>query len=280
MNKTNTRKKMILSNAVFKRLFGVKPGTFKKMLSILQKNYDKNHKFGGRPPKLSVEDKLIITLKYLREYRTMENIGYDYGVSKSTVCESIQWVENTLKKDSAFKLPGKKVLKKATGDIEYVVVDVTESPTQRPKKKQHLYYSGKKKQHTIKTQIVIDGQSKKILYVSEGYGSEHDFSLYKRTMGTILPDSLLLYADLGYLGIHKLHAKSEIPHKASKFHPLTDSEKDYNKRLSRKRIVIEHVNAQIKTFKCMAYPYRNHCRRHLMRMSIICAIINLDRGFL
>ena len=107
MNKTNT-KKMILSNAVFKRLLGVKPETFEKMLSILQKKYDKNHKFGGRPPKLSVRDKLMITLKYLREYRTMECIGQDYDVSKSTICESIQWVENTLKRDSSFKLPGKK----------------------------------------------------------------------------------------------------------------------------------------------------------------------------
>jgi hypothetical protein len=125
MNKINTRKKITTSNAVFKHLFGVEPETFEKMLSILQKKYDKNHKFGGRPPKLSVEDKLMITLKYLREYRTMENIGYDYGVSKSTVCESIQWVENTLKKDSAFKLPGKKVFKKATGAIEYRVAEVS-----------------------------------------------------------------------------------------------------------------------------------------------------------
>jgi len=120
--------------SVFKRLFGVKPKTFTKMKEILQKEYDKIHKNGGNPPKLSVEDKLMVTLKYLREYRTMEHIGYDYGVSKSTVCESIQWVENTLKKDGAFKLPGKKVLKEAPVVNEFIVIDVTESPVQRPKK--------------------------------------------------------------------------------------------------------------------------------------------------
>ena len=130
--------------AVFKRLYGVKPATFIKMKAILQKEYDKMHKSGGSPPKLTVEDKLTITLKYLREYRTMESIGADYGVSKSTVCESIQWVENTLSEDKTFKLPGKKVLKKATGTIEYVIVDVTESPIQRPKVGQKEYYSGKK----------------------------------------------------------------------------------------------------------------------------------------
>jgi len=130
--------------AVFKRLYGVKPDTFKKMKAILQKEYDKMHKLGGSSPKLTVEDKLTITLKYLREYRTMESIGVDYGVSKSTVCESIQWVENTLTEDKTFKLPGKKILKKASNTIEYIIVDVTESPIQRPKNGQKEYYSGKK----------------------------------------------------------------------------------------------------------------------------------------
>jgi len=130
--------------SVFKRLCGVTPGTFEKMLAILQKEYDKLHKYGGSPPKLTVKDKLTVTLKYLREYRTMESIGADYGVSKSTVCESIQWVENTLTEDKTFKLPGKKVLKKASDSIEYIIVDVTESPIQRPKKGQKGYYSGKK----------------------------------------------------------------------------------------------------------------------------------------
>ena len=132
------------SESVFKRLYGVKPDTFEKMLAILQKEYDKMHKSGGSPPKLTIKDKLTITLKYLREYRTMESIGADYGVSKSTVCESIQWVENTLTEDKTFKLPGKKVLKKTSDAIEYIIVDVTESPIQRPKKDQKQYYSGKK----------------------------------------------------------------------------------------------------------------------------------------
>jgi hypothetical protein len=130
--------------AVFKRLYGVKPDTFEKMMVILQKEYDKMHKTGGAPPKLTVKDKLTATLKYLREYRTMESIGADYHVRKSTICESIQWVENTLAKDKTFKLPDKKVLKEASDSIEYIVIDVTESPIQRPKEGQKEYYSGKK----------------------------------------------------------------------------------------------------------------------------------------
>jgi len=130
--------------ALFKRLYGVKPATFTQMLSILQKEFNAMHKNGGKPPKLTPEGKLYVTLKYLREYRTMDSIAAEYGVCKGTVCLAIQWVEDTLVKDGTFTLPGKKALKRKSATIEYIVVDVTESPRNRPKKNQKEYYSGKK----------------------------------------------------------------------------------------------------------------------------------------
>jgi hypothetical protein len=87
-----------------------------------------------------------------------------------------------------------------------------------------------------------------------------------------------LYTDLGYLGIDAYHANSKIPRKASELHPLSDKDKAYNKRLARKRVIVEHINAKIKTFKSMAYPYRNHCKRHLLRVLLICGIINFEKG--
>jgi hypothetical protein len=129
---------------LFKRLYGVKPGTFHKMLLILQKAFAVLHKNGGKPPKLTPEDKLYLTLTYLREYRTMDSIAAEYGVCKGTVCLAIQWVEDTLVKDGTFALPGKKALKRKSASIQYIVVDVTESPINRPKEGQKDYYSGKK----------------------------------------------------------------------------------------------------------------------------------------
>jgi hypothetical protein len=129
---------------LFKRLYGVKPATFTKMLSILQNEFTAMHKRGGKPPKLKPEDKLYVTLKYLREYRTMDSIAAEYGVCKGSVCLAIQWVENTLAEDGTFALPGKRALKRKSAKIEYVAVDVTESPINRPKKNQKEYYSGKK----------------------------------------------------------------------------------------------------------------------------------------
>ena len=130
--------------ALFKRLYGVKPATFNRMLLILQKEFDVLHKNGGKPPKLTPEDKLYVALKYLREYRTMDSIAAEYGVCKGTVCLAIQWVEDILVKDGMFALQEKKVLKRKSAAIEYIVVDVTESPINRPKKDQKEYYSGKK----------------------------------------------------------------------------------------------------------------------------------------
>ena len=63
-------------------------------------------------------------LNYYKEYRTMQNIAFDYNVSKSTICESIQWIENTLMKSGNFKLPSKKDLENNIS-IELVLVDVT-----------------------------------------------------------------------------------------------------------------------------------------------------------
>ena len=100
--------------------------------------------------------------------------------------------------------------------------------------------------------------------------------MYKETIGKAVHTSIHIDADSGYQGIEKLHSNSRIPVKSSKNHKLTKREKAFNKRLARDRVVIEHVNAKIKTFKSMACPYRNHCRRHLLRMSLICGIINFE----
>ncbi|MHB9293018.1 putative IS5 family transposase IS1515 [Hollandina sp. SP2] len=118
----------------------------------------------------------------------------------------------------------------------------------------------------------------KILDVQEAKGSEHDFKVYKETIGKSVINAIPLDADLGYLGIEEYHPNSFIPIKSSKNHQLTEEEKTYNKELAGRRVVIEHINATIKTFKSMAYPYRGHyCNRHSLRMTLICGIINYDR---
>lgn len=167
-----------LKESNYQKIFGVKKETFDTMLAILEKDYQKKHIKGGRPPKLSVLDKLIIMLVYYREYRVMENIAFDYGVSKSTICDTISWVETTLIKDGTFSLPSKKKLIQDTY-IEVVLIYATECEIERPKKKQKNYYSGKKKRHTLKLQVVADADTMNVICIAVSTGKKHDFHLFK-----------------------------------------------------------------------------------------------------
>jgi hypothetical protein len=124
--------------------------------------------------------------------------------------------------------------------------------------------------------VIVERKSKIIIDVQQAKGSVHDFNLYKATIGKNVDESILFQTDLGYLGIEKLHANSLLPVKESKYHKLTEREKAYNKRLARQRVIIEHINAKIKTFRILSYPYRNRRTRHLLRMLLVCGIINFE----
>ena len=117
----------------FKRLCGVQPETFAKMLGVLPSPAKPKQK-PGRPSKLSLEDQLLLTLEYWREYRTYFHVGQSWGVNESTAYRIVRNIENALSQSRAFSLPGKKQLQGSESEIKVVVVDVTESPIERPKK--------------------------------------------------------------------------------------------------------------------------------------------------
>ena len=151
-------------------------------------------------------------------------------------------------------------------------------PDKPPQKAPKSVLFRKKKRHTLKTQVIAERNTLQIIGVREAKGAEHDFKVYKDTIGNGISKSIPLDADLGYQGIEAYRANSFIPIKSSKNHQLTKREKAYNKRLARRRAVIEHINCRIKTFRCMSYPYRGHFHnRHSLRMTLICGIINYDR---
>lgn len=143
MNNEDRIKK--LKEEDYQKIFRVKKTTFYTMLEIFEESYIKLHKYEGGKPKLTVLDKLVIMLSYYREYRTMENIAFDYGVAKSTICESVRWIENILIKDGTFSLPKKSELQKDNLDVEVVLVDATECEIERPKKNKKNGIRGKRK---------------------------------------------------------------------------------------------------------------------------------------
>ena len=130
-----------ISNGQFKRLTGVKRSTFEKMCFIIKttKAQRRKHPNRGKEPTHCIEDQLLMMLMYNREYRTYLHIATDYGISESQCWRIIRDIENILIGSKAFRLPGKKALTNpiAIGSSvkwSVVLVDVGESPIERPKK--------------------------------------------------------------------------------------------------------------------------------------------------
>lgn len=132
-----------LSPSSFKRKCGVHRETFEQMVQTLRPHLDRQGKRGGQA-KLSVEDQLLLVLEYWREYRTQFHIATSWGLSESAVCRLIQKVETLLLHSGKFRLPGKKQLYQNAYTWNVLVVDVTESPIERPKKNSALTTVGRK----------------------------------------------------------------------------------------------------------------------------------------
>ncbi len=229
----------------------------------------------GRKPKLRVEDQILIMLEYLREYRTYYHIGKDWKISESSVCRIVHKIENILIQSRQFRLPGKKKLWQSSSDEGLVVMDVMESQIEKPKRRQKQFYSGKQREHTLKTQLVIQQKTGQIVCLVNGKGKTHDFKLFKNS-GVKFGILMKVIADKGYQGIAKIHRLSETPIKKKKGKKLTKNEKKYNRQLNRLRITVEHINRRLKIFKILSYPYRNRGKRFGLRANLIAGLHNYD----
>jgi hypothetical protein len=134
-----------LNDKDFKLITGVTREIFEKMLSVLKKQYSKDHNVCGAPGK-PVELRLTIALEYWREYRSIRHMANDHQIPKSTINEMILWVENRLIEVEEFRLKELKERFKPgeESDVKIIIVDVEEQPIERPVAEQEKSYSGKK----------------------------------------------------------------------------------------------------------------------------------------
>jgi hypothetical protein len=143
-------------------------------------------------------------------------------------------------------------------------------------KKQKQWYSGKKKKHTIKTQLIVNKANGQIICTAHACGKTHDFKLYEESIGSAVGDEIKVEGDSGYQGILKLHKNSQTPHKKPRGGELTDEQKSENKAFASKRMLVENIIAKVKVFKITSNKYRNRRRRFGLRMALICGIINYE----
>jgi hypothetical protein len=252
-----------------------------------KRKYKRERAIGaGRHFKLDVRNRIIMVLVYYRLYITYTLTEFLFGLNQSNVCRDIQKIEGLMRQ--CLPIPQKlyRVTRrlKTKEEVEryfpgfLAFVDVTEQtiPRSENKLRRRIYYSGKRKKHTVKNLYTVNEDSI-IIYKSKHkqIGKKHDYNIYKKNHPK-LPKEVVSMFDLGFLGIQKdfPEQKSSLPIKKEKDCELSLQEKDYNKNHSKKRIVIEHAICRLKKFRILADVFRNKLRKYDSISNIVSGLIN------
>lgn len=244
---------------------------------------------GGQQKTLPFREQLLLTLVWLRLYLVLEALGYLFGVDKSTASRYTHSILPVLRQVGEASLGWPEPPKRGHGKrLEQVwqeqpdlfaYVDATEQRIRRSSNndQQKEDYSGKKKQHTRKTQIIVneDGIVRDVSRSSPG--SKHDRKHFKDSGAAAkIPTETTVGGDAGYQGIQDdLPDHSVlIPFKKSKLHPLTDEQKLLNQEFSRGRIVVENTLCQFKHFRVLAERFRHDVDKYDDAFRSVLAIVN------
>jgi hypothetical protein len=274
----------------FRQLTGITPDAFDRLLAQLTPRYEqaearrkdrpgRKRKPGAGPKhRLPLSERLLMLLIYYRAYVTHAFLGSLFGVDDSAVGRNI----NPLGPLPAgiFRIPERRI-RLDPEDIRELFFDATERPARRPTAGQRAFYSGKKRRHTIKDQVVTARRTKppgpgkkpqrlRIAAVSESFpGSVHDERVYDRTRAVGPPDARRT-GDTAYLG-----TPPETPVRKPRGRELTAGQKERNRRVSRRRIVAEHGIGKMKVWRIAAERYRNPVSRHTLTMKNVAGLHNL-----
>jgi hypothetical protein len=242
----------------------------------------------GRPFKLKPRERLLMLLVYYyRLYITYALSGFLFDLDQSNVFRDLNILESLLKE--CIPLP-KKIYKRTKrlrtiDEVEQyfpgfkAFIDSTEQEIPRPKnkRKRKSYYSGRKRKHTVKTQLMVNTEGLILHKTGHSNGRKHDYDIYKHNHPTITPSQVDNIVDLGYLGIEKDFptVKSVLAIKKKKNTLLSNDDMRYNnKNHSRLRIIVEHTICKIKKFGIMGTKFRNKLRRYNNISDIVSGILN------
>jgi hypothetical protein len=238
----------------------------------------------GGKYELDTRDRLLLAMMWLRLYPTYDVLGFLFDLDKSNVGRNLKRVLAVLREQLGDEVqwPDKERRKQKMDAFMQAfpevaaIVDATEQATQRPQDQetQRHHYSGKKKRHTLKTQVVV-GPDGEIMDVSPTVpGAQHDKKLYDDSgVGDRLDDDEAMMGDSGYQGIQHDH-RAVLPDKKPKGGKLTAQQKGRNRQLSKVRVVVENTICQLKTFRVLAHVYRHDREEHNDLFRIVAALIN------
>lgn len=274
----------------FRQLTGITPAAFDHLLTQLAPRYQqaearrkgrpgRRRKPGaGRKHTLPLADRLLMLLIYYRTYVPHTFLGFLFGLDDSTVCRNVNPLQPLLA--GIFRIPERRVAL-SEGDVRELFFDATERPTRRPRRRQRACYSGKKKRHTLKVQVVVARRRKRpgpgakprrvrIAAVSGTFpGSAHDKRVYDATR-VLCPPGVRRTGDTGYLG-----TGLRTPARRPPGGRLSARQKAGNRRVARRRVVAEHGIGKLKIWRIAAERYRNPIRRHTLILKNVAGLHNL-----
>lgn len=247
----------------------------------------------GRKFRRDVRSRLLLVLTWLRVYPSYGVLGLLFNLDKSTICRNLKVMLSLLQQVTDTALPDLNTDDGGEDDLEAIlaafpqlkaIVDATEQRIRRPKDKevQKAHYSGKKKAHTRKTQVVVNPQGQ-VCHVSESVpGSHHDLTLERQSkVNQQLPSQIDLMGDKGYQGLQNDNPDRtvELPYRKPRGQELAEELKACNRILAGTRIVVEHTLAHMKIFQVLYQVYRHARDAYSSIFRLVAGLVNrhIDR---
>jgi len=290
---------------IFKSVTGLSPAEFVQYIEplaieIAQKENerlsnipDRKRKVGGgRKHNLSWTDQMMLTLVWLRLYPTYEVLAYFFGIDDTSAYRIVKRCLPLLAEQ------GRREIKKSKAHASRkrgyklneiydevpglaLVVDAFEHQIEKPTKREDAdpYYSGKKKQHTLKSQIAVDAYTGEILDVSESLNGRRQDKGYFNQSGILdrFSEDTSFMGDLGYQGLEKELERGRTPRKKPRSKPRPDEDIEYNTLFSRARVIVENSIARIRIYQSLAVRDRHHQNWHTERVIAVSGIVNFTK---
>ena len=236
---------------------------------------------------LGTADQVLAAVVWLRQYPTQEVLGFLFGVSDSTAKRAVDRCLPVLEKAGRDTMrmpdPGAGRRKKLPALLRdtpglAVVIDTFEQRTHRPKRRPRAYYSGKKKAHTLKSQVAVDEETGGIVDVSDTVpGPWADIKLLRKSrLLKRLPEGVGGIGDLAYVGIADLHPDGlgAAPRRKPRGRDRPPEDRTYNRAFSRRRVVVEHAIGRLRRFRSLAHVNRHRRKGHAARVRAVAGLVN------
>src|SRR5215471_7277914 len=242
---------------------------------------------GGDDFDLGVGDQFLLTVVWLRHYPTQECLGYLFGVSDSTALRAVRRCLPILEQAGKDRMrlpdPGKghrrdlPALLKQTPALA-VLVDTFEQRTQRPQRRRRAYDSGKKKAHTLKSQVAVDEEGNIVDVATTRPGRWADLKVFRRSglAGRLIRAKVGALGDLGYVGLDGVspRLRAATPRRKPRGQDRPPEDRRYNRALARRRIRVEHAIGRLRRYQALSQVDRHRRKAHTARVRAVAGLVN------